>query len=360
MHRDIHRNPPPMTPSYKTGPLDSSWKPIVSTFCSDTSSHPDNTINTPDFTPLDTPPPGKASPNLRLLEQATNMDDLAKTGDAKVEGTKGEEVAQPQATTAKEEKAQAPGKKACKNHTHEKKQKTPKKSKHSKGKKNASSDSESSVSSSSSSSSSSESEESESSSDSSDEEDESAKKKNKKKAQKLKEKKKAKKAKEKRRQKKADSSDDSDSSSDSSSDEEESRRLKRKKAKARAKKRAEEAAAEEEDEGNDDDPDAAEAQLAQLAQLRALERRRVFRSRPGRVPAETIIKSTDGKLRKKKKKLDPKHPDYFRADELWDKTIHDYKLTETADRTGEEEFGKSGEQSLFQRILDPVHLYPNS
>ncbi|MCJ1431655.1 hypothetical protein MMC27_001010 [Xylographa pallens] len=318
-----------MTHPFAGKPNAASWKPRSTVLTSDTSSHPDNALNTPDFTPADTPPIGQRATDLELLDNATRMDEVAKTDNAKVEGTGTTEESQIQPSISKEEKAPPTTKKPCKKHVSNKE--IPKKSKRSKSKKDILVDSDSS-----SSSSSSESEDSESSESSSEDQDEKSKRKTKLRAKRLKEKKAAlKKAKGKKKQKKADTSDDSDSSSDSSSDEEEKRRAKKRKAKARAKKVAEEAA-EEEELVDDDDANA----RAQLAQLQALNLRRTIARdrRIGRVPVDIVPKTTDTKITKKK--IDPSNPDYFRVDQLWDKTIHNYKLTETADRSNEDEFGE--------------------
>ncbi|MCJ1282180.1 hypothetical protein MMC26_001503 [Xylographa opegraphella] len=309
-------------------PNASSWKPISTALTSETSSHPDNTLNTPDFTPADTPPIGQRATDFELLDKIARMDEAAEMNNTKVDGTATEE-SQIQPPISKEEKTPPAAKKPCKKHVSSKD--NLKKSKRSKSKKDALADSDSS-----SSSSSSESDESESSDSSSEDQDEKSKRKIKLKAKKLKEKKAAlKKAKGKKKQKKADSSDESDSSLDSSSDEEEKRRAKKRKAKARARKVAEEAA-EEEEQVDDDDANA----RAQLAQLQALNLRRNIAGsrRIGRIPVDIIPKTTDTKSAKKK--VDPSNPDYFRVDQLWDKTIHNYKLTETADRSNEDEFGE--------------------
>ena len=311
-------------------PTASPWKPKSTELTSDTSSHPDNTLNTPDFTPVDTPSIGQPATNLELLNKVIRMDEVARTDDTKVEGSGTKEASQLQPSTIQEEKAPPNAKKPCKKHDSTKEK--IKKSKRSKSMKDASSDGDSS-----SSSLSSESDLSDSS-DSSSEEDETSKRRRRKKAKKIKEKKAAlrkAKGKKKKKQKTVDSSDDSDSTSDSSTDEEEKRKAKKKKAKARAKKVAEEAA--EEGEQADDDESNARAQLAQLQALN-LRRNLAGNRRISRVPGDLIPKTTDTKT--KKKKIDPNNPDYFRVDQLWDKTIHNYKLTETADRSNEDEFGR--------------------
>ena len=330
-----------MTHPFAGKPNASSWKPKSTVLTSDTSSHPDNALNTPDFTPADTPPIGQRATDLELLDKVTRMDEAAKTDDAKAEGTGTTEESQIQPSISKEEKAPPATKKPCKKHVSARE--VHKKSKRSKSKKDVVVDSDSS-----SSSSSSESEESESSESSSEDQDVKSKRKIKLRAKRLKEKKAAlKKAKGKKKQKKADTSDDSASSSDSSSDEEEKRRAKKRKAKARAKKVAEEAA-EEEELVDDDDANA----RAQLAQLQALNLRRTIANnrRIGRVPVDIVPKTTDTKTTKKK--IDPNNPDYFRVDQLWDKTIHNYKLTETADRSNEDEFGQLCLMSLLSTVVD--------
>ena len=329
-----------MTLPFAGKPIASSWKPTSTALTSDTSSHPDNPLNTPNFTPADTPPIGQRATDLELLDKVTRMDEVAKMDNAKVDGTGTTDESQIQPSISKEEKAPPAAKKPCKKHVSCKEKL--KKSKRSKPKKDVLVDSDSS-----SSSSSSESEESESSDSSSEDQDEKSKRKIKMKAKRLKEKKAAlKKAKGKRKQKKADSSDESDSSSDSSSDEEEKRKAKKRKAKARAKKAAEEAA-EEEELVDDDDANA----RAQLAQLQALNLRRNIAGsrRIGRVPVDIIPKAAETKT---KKKIDPSNPDYFRVDQLWDKTIHNYKLTETADRSNEDEFGQLRPKLLLVPVVD--------
>ena len=330
-----------MTIPLPSKPTASSWKSRSTALTSDTSSHPDNASNTPDFTPAGTPPIGPRATDFELLDKITRMDEVAKTDKAKVEGTGTTEESQMQPSISTEEKAPPAAKKPCKKHVSSKEKL--KKPKPSKAKKDILVDSDSS-----SSSSSSESEESETSDSSSDDQDEKSKRKAKLKAKKLKEKKAAlKRAKGKRKQKKADSSDDSDPSPASSSDEEEKRKAKKRKAKARAKKVAEEAA-EEEEQVDDDDANA----RAQLAQLQALNLRRNIAGgrRIGRTPVEIISKTTEAKTTKKK--IDPSNPDYFRVDQLWDKTIHNYKLTETADRSNEDEFGELSPKPLLVTAVD--------
>jgi hypothetical protein len=130
---------------------------------------------------------------------------------------------------------------------------------------------------------------------------------------------------------------DSDSSNDSSSDEEEKSKAKKKKAKAKAKKKKAAEAAEAEEDASEEDP-----VKTQLAQLQALQAQLTGKIPPIRRRG-TIIDGTVEKTEKtktKKKKVDPNHPDYFRVDQLWDNTIHNYKLTETADKADEEDFGE--------------------
>ena len=301
---------------------------FTNTLSSAASSHQDQSADSPSFTPAETPPIDNQATSLELLHRVASMDEAAIVDTGKVPSTDTKEEVKPQVTESKDEKAQPTAKKACKKHIPTKRKS--KKSKR-KSKKDVSSDSDSS----SSSSSSSGSESAESSSESSSEdEDEDSKKRRRKKAKKLKAKKAAlKKAKAKAKQKSPDD-DESSSSDDSSSDEDEKRKARKKKAKAKAKKAAE-AAEEAAEQAEEDDP--VKAQLA--AQLQALNLRQRLIGRR-RTAIDNIPEKTS-ETKSKKKKADPKHPNYFRVDQLWDNTIHNYKLTETTAKADEDDFGES-------------------
>lgn len=319
---------------------------------SDSSSHPDpeNTY-TPSFTSSRTPSQVPSS-EIADLADLENIDGAKM--DAPNDGaSKAKEEAQPVMTdnsgTQTEAKLQDPGdvkvkKSVCKRHS-----KGSKKSKRrSKAKEEPSSSSDNS--SSTESSSSSESEET-TDSDSSSEEDIEAARKRKlklKKAKKLKEKKKAK----SRKHKEASEEGSSDESSDESSSEEEGKKKRSKSKKSRRSKKHRKEDKDSETEENADDP------LALVrAQVNALNLRRSHGRRPrgGRLPVDDRLlkRSLRSKSKGKKKKRYAKarsfgafansscrgsKVDFVRVDQLWDSSIHNYKLTETAEDADADEY----------------------
>ncbi|KAL8679348.1 MAG: hypothetical protein Q9186_004353 [Xanthomendoza sp. 1 TL-2023] len=216
-------------------------------------------------------------------------------------------------------------------------------SKKSKKKEEASSESESSSSASSSNnssdSSSSEAEELDTSSSSSEDDAEAARKRKAKakKARKLKERRKAK------SKKKDSSEEDSDSESTDHSDTEDEEpkkktsKSKKKRKTKKSKKEAEESDSEDEDE--QDDLARARAQLSSLG-LR-LRGGRSGRGRGGRaqIDDKTLKKALKAKSKEKgKKKKRGSKVDFVRVDQLWDSSIHNYKLTETAEDADADEY----------------------
>lgn len=167
--------------------------------------------------------------------------------------------------------------------------------------------------------------ESEESSESEDE-DESSDDEPKKKAKKTKAAKKAAKDKKRKGKKSAADSDDegSDSDDDDSSPDEKAARKKKKSAKK--SKKSSKVAAEEESESEDDDGvDNLEAQVASL-KLKLSEKKLAGRSTTKR------RRSSDSSPKSKRKSSKSKDaPDFKRVDQLWDSTIHNYKLKESAE-----------------------------
>jgi hypothetical protein len=272
----------------------------------------------------------------------------------------------------------------CKKHT-----KKPQKSKprlKSKKNKNAeqSSDSDSSDSSSSSSSSSEESEASEDSDSESESSDSDERKKKRRKARA-----KAQKQKDARRKSRSkkhavdsstdDSSDTSDDDDESSANEKTSKRAKAKaKARAKAKKAAKQKAEEEAepDEAVEENPNEARLQAveAQLARLglsagdigKPAAKRRVRRARRAGLAnfANQETSSDDGGTRKKVRRGKSKRNKraskiaFKRVDQLWDSSIHNYKLTETVDDPDADEW----DQYIFtvRRQFDWEHKYEST
>ena len=320
---------------------------------SDNSSHPD-TSSTPAFTPAETPPQNANS-------HASDLPDLSHLDSRNMEETKAEEPgakaeAQPTSTQDSSPQSELKPKDAgenkikkakCKKHP-----KGHKSSKRSKPKEESSSESESSSSSSSSSSesSSTESEESETSSSSSEEDTEVARKRKikAKKARKLRERRKAR----SKKHKESTEEESDEESSDESETEEEV--IKKKKSKSRKKRRSKKSRKEEE-ELESEDADESDVDLARAkAQLKSLgiRRRGGKGARGGRaqVDDETLKKALKGKSKDKGKKKKRSvlnsvarsvlkrlmlcrgsKVDFVRVDQLWDSSIHNYKLTETAE-----------------------------
>lgn len=337
---------------------------------SDCSSHPDN--STPAFTPADTPPPNPTNHNIRLPDLTILDTSTADMDEAKQETSKTREDVQPTSVDTSapqlEPKPQETGdaktkKVRCLKHPngHKKSKKT--KSSKTKAKESSSSESESS-SSSSSSSSTSESEDSESESSSSSEEDAEAARRRKikaKKAKKLKDKRKA-----KLRKHKESTDDDSESeSSDESSSEEE---VKKRKSKARKKRRSKKSrkGAEQSDSEAEEEDDAVSRARAQLSGFRLRRGGRYGRGGRAAIDDKSLRKALSGKGKGKGKgkkgkrsvlshllwtllrprKVRPAKTqycrgskvDFVRVDQLWDSSIHNYKLTETAEDADANEY----------------------
>ena len=163
-------------------------------------------------------------------------------------------------------------------------------------------------------------------------EDERAAKKQKKKPKK----KLALKKKARRRAKRAAATSSDESSDEDPSSSEEEVRSKRKSKKSKESRRVEDSDDEEED-YDDDDAVQTEAELRRAAMARRLRtRQQLNKKQSGRSAGE---KSKKKKKTKKSKKASSK-PQYFRADELWDRQIHAYKLQETAAAADEDEYGE--------------------
>jgi hypothetical protein len=175
----------------------------------------------------------------------------------------------------------------------------------------------------------SESEESDSDSETSDSETDSEEEERKRKKKSKKAKAKAK-AKAKKKSKKYDSDSDSDSDSESSesdSDSEEEERSRRKRRHNRKSKKAEESSSSE-DEAVEETPGpnaAADELQAKIAQLQLA---RLQAAQPP-APAKTKRKTKAKKPKKPAKRASTL--EYKRVDQLWDSTIHNYKLTESAE-----------------------------
>lgn len=260
---------------------------------------------------------------------------------------------------------------ACKKHPDSSEKKKNLKKAHKKAKKAASSESDSSSTDSSSSSSESEDEaESESDSESSESEDEKQKRKAKKakaKAKRLKEK-----ARKARAQKKKAAAEEESSESEEDSSEEEKGNKKNAKAKAKARKVAKRKAREEEESDDieiEEDPNSAKlrAMKLQLARL-GLDTARGQPARRGRGGLSGIsrrdlgledplarAKAKQAEKTKAKKKARGSKVAFKRVDQLWDQSIHNYKLTETVDDPDVDEF----DQYIFtvRRKFDWEHKY---
>ncbi|KAL8895658.1 MAG: hypothetical protein Q9207_008073 [Kuettlingeria erythrocarpa] len=265
--------------------------------------------------------------------------------DTKAEGSGAKEDTQPITTedtsTQKDGKPKDAGEIKVKKAVCRKHPKAHKRSKKSKAKEDTSSESESSSSSSGSSSDScsSESEESETSSSSSEEDAEAARKRKvkAKKARKLKERKKEK-AKSKKHKESTEKESESDSSDESESEEE----TKKKKSKSKKKRKAKKSKREAEDSASEDEVDSDGLARAK-AQIRVLGiRRRGGRAARGgraQIDDEALKKALKGKGKDKgKKKKRGSKVDFVRVDQLWDSSIHNYKLTETAEDADADEY----------------------
>ena len=323
---------------------------------SDSSGHPDNT-SSPTFTPSETPPnppllTGKEG--LQDLTKSTAMDELK--AEASNNTNNGQSTAIDDAAVPTEPKKQdsTDGKKkkgTCHKHCKGSKKYSKKASK---PRKDVSS-SDSSISDSSSSSS--DSEES-TESDSSSEEDEDAKKKRRSKAKKAKKLKEKKKAKSKKSNAITEEESDDETSDDSSSEEDKKRRKAKSKKKRRAKKSRKEAQTSEEEEELDDPLAQARAHYSALRIGRSgLRRSRVGRAALDDRDLKKALK-TKSKGKKAKRYAEMRScsgkrilaipylliygrgskVDFVRVDQLWDSSIHNYKLTETAEDANADEF----------------------
>ena len=301
------------------------------------TSNTSNSPSTPKFTPSETPiqshnhsPPDfsdlvavkmeetkAGSSNLREEVQPTKTENPAMQTEVKLA----------EATDAQKKKA------ACKKHnkTHKKSKKRPKAKEES-----SSSEDSSSSSSSDTGSSDTEEEEEEDEEDTEEEEDSEEERRQKrkqkqkaKKAKKLKEKKKA-----KSRKHKASSDEESESEeSDESSSEEED---KRKKSKSSRKKRSKKKQLEDQDQVS-----ILKDQL-KLQLFGARAGRGSTRRRAGKQPVmddqKLLLKQLQSKGKGKKKQKRGSKADFVRVDQLWDSSIHNYKLTETAEDADADEY----------------------
>ena len=287
-----------------------------------TSSESSSRPATPDFTPSETP--HERTTDLQELETSANMEgSTAKESgstpetpppavgtDVKVESTK---------ISSETPKKPIRKKHECRVHGHAKSKSKSKKKAESKDSSSSSSDS------------SSESESDESDSSSSSSEDREAKKKAKKKAARKKV---------KARKKKESSDEDTDSSDNTSSSEEEKRIKKKKLRKAKAKKARKEAS-ELEDQSQDQ-----AALTQQLNQQLALSgnARNMRRAANLNFGARQVLDQTNSGLgiqsKAGTKQSAGSKPSFFRVDQLYDNAIHNWKLTETAPKQDEQEYGK--------------------
>ena len=297
-----------------------------------TSSESSSRPATPDFTPSGTP--HDKSTDLQELETQTKMEGST----AKESGSAPETPPPPVGADVKVESAKVSTetpkkavrkKHACRVHGHAKSKSKSK----SKSKKKA--ESKDSSSSSSDSSSESDSDESDSSTSSSSSEDREAKKKAKKKAAKKKA---------KTRKKKESSDEDSDSSDDTntSSSEDDKRKKKKKLRKAKAKKARKEAS-ELEDQSQDQAALAAQQLNNQLALGGTA--RNLRRAANLNFGTRQVLDQTNSGLGIQSKAAIKQHvgskkPSFFRVDQLYDNAIHNWKLTETAPKQDEQEYGK--------------------
>ncbi|MCJ1462495.1 hypothetical protein MMC07_001097 [Pseudocyphellaria aurata] len=305
---------------------------------SEISSHPDleHTSNS-DLTPSETPPqePSAGPPELQNSDHV----ELSEMDEAKGDGSKAKEGLLPPVTdnsTAQgETKTQETGdgkakKAACRKH-HKSPKTTKKRSKAKAGVSSSSGDSSSSDDSSSSS----ESEES-TESESSSEEDAEAVKRRKQKAKKAKKLKEKRKAKSRKHKDSSEEEEESDSSDESSSEEDEKRKKSKAKKKRRPKKNRKDAESSESEEEENDSFRTHFNALNALKSQRTLSRR----ARGGRnliSDNRSSKKSLSSKTKSKKKKRGSK-VDFVRVDQLWDSSIHNYKLTETAEDADADEY----------------------
>ena len=286
--------------------------------------------STPDFTPSETPHDN--SIHLPELETSAAMEGST----VKESGSTPETPPPAVGTDVKVESTKMPSdtpkkvarkKHQCRVHGNGKSKSKPKSKKKSEPKDNSSS------SSSSDSSSESESEESDSSSSSS--EDREAKKKAKKKANKKAAKKKA-----KAREKKESSNEETDSSDGTSSSEEDKRKKKKKLKRAKAKKARKEAS---ELEDQSQDQAALGQQLSSQLNLGS-NARHMRRAANLNFGARQVLDQTNSGLGIQSKPGIKQHvgskPSFFRVDQLYDNAIHNWKLTETAPKQDEQEYGK--------------------
>ncbi|KAL9591627.1 MAG: hypothetical protein Q9179_007530 [Wetmoreana sp. 5 TL-2023] len=328
------RSSQPHNPTTHLPSLFAGWKTS-----SDNSTHPENS-STPAFTPAETPPQN-SNPRSTNIPDLSHLETRA-MDEAKTEGSGAKEDAQPINTesvlaqnesTSKDVGETKIKKLACKKHP--KGHKTSKKPK----KEDTSSDSSSSSSSSSSSESSSEeSEESETSSSSSSEEDAEAAKKRKVKAKKARKLKERKKTRSKKYKDSTDEESDSESSEESETEEEAKKKAKSRKKRRSKKSRKEAEDSELEDEDGEDELARARAQLSSLG----IRRRGGRGARGGRaqIDDKTLKRAlkAKSKVKDKKKKKRGSKVDFVRVDQLWDSSIHNYKLTETAEDADADEY----------------------
>ncbi|OAX79786.1 hypothetical protein ACJ72_05891 [Emergomyces africanus] len=315
----------PVSPTVKPS---SKSHNLLSTSASRTTQKSGSDTDTRDTstTPVYTPP--SPSPSGSPLQADNIQDDTllstmsehvtSSSGKTDAAETKQEMEGSPEATSSKTELKSspavpdsAPKKIPCKKHTGVKPKSQKKKKDKKKSKKAKCSSSSESDDSSSSSSSSSSSDSSDSDSESSESESDSHQKKKKRAKEKQKEKKKAK-------ARKQVSSSDNDDSETSEVDSEDDDKPTKKQKKAKAKKKAKKSRKPQEDESEEDDVEDLEEELRATQQkLQALR-------------LKHSSQRTQLKIKSKKRKRASKVA-FKRVDELWDDTIHNYKLTETVD-----------------------------
>lgn len=299
------------------------------------TSNTSDTPSTPKFTPSETPPHthNSSPPDFNDLSAVDMEENHAGSSNLReeVQPTKTEnpaaqtEAKSPDAADIKKKKT------ACKKHS-----KIPKKTKkRSKAKEESSSEDESS--SSDSSSSDTEDDEESEAEDSCEEEDSEEERRQKRKQKQKQKAKKAKKLKDKKKKVKSrkhkgssDEGSESEEGDESSSEEED----KRKKSKSSKKKRSKKKQLDEQEQ-------AATDFQTQLSKLRLLGvGGGLNRRRGGRQPVmdDQLLKQLQLKGRGKKKQKRGSKADFVRVDQLWDSSIHNYKLTETAEDADADEY----------------------
>ena len=144
------------------------------------------------------------------------------------------------------------------------------------------------------------------------------------------------KKKSKRRSKRDVSSDEDEEEDAAESPSEEEVRYSKKRSSRKVKKSSRRVEESTESEAASDESDQADART----QLKALSRHNRRGGRGGRAGGG-LGRSSKGKKIKSKtaRKGSSSKPAYFRGDELWDREIHDYRLTPTSERVDEDDYG---------------------